>query len=140
MDKTGLMILSELKEDAGRSAREIAERLGLSEGTVYNRVKRMREDGTIRRITIEVDPEKIGPGITAVISMVTDPQAQGAQEEWLAGRDEVSAAYRTTGEYDLTILARFRDRDALKEFTDLACRRLCAEKTNVNIVLGMLGK
>jgi len=60
MDEINLFILKELKEDAKRSAREIAEKLPLSEGTVYNRVKKMRENGTIRRTTIDIDPEKGG--------------------------------------------------------------------------------
>jgi Lrp/AsnC family transcriptional regulator, regulator for asnA, asnC and gidA len=138
MDETGLRILKELKEDSKRSSREIAEKLGLSEGTVYNRVKKMQEDGTIKRRTIDIDPEKIGRSITAAISMVTDPRAQKAQAEWLSKRDEVTAAYKITGEYDMLILACFPDRASLKEFVDIACIKLRTEKTNVNIVLSRI--
>ncbi|MHC1569971.1 MAG: AsnC family transcriptional regulator, partial [Candidatus Syntropharchaeales archaeon] len=38
-DELDIKVIRELKKDARRSYREIAERLGVSEGTVYNRVQ-----------------------------------------------------------------------------------------------------
>ncbi|MEE8322125.1 MAG: AsnC family protein, partial [Candidatus Bathyarchaeia archaeon] len=41
VDALDMKILSTLSEDARKSSREIAETIGVSTGTVYNRIKKM---------------------------------------------------------------------------------------------------
>ncbi|MBN1390243.1 MAG: Lrp/AsnC family transcriptional regulator [Candidatus Thermoplasmatota archaeon] len=58
-------ILKLLKEDARRSNVLIARELGVSEGMVRQRIGRMREDGTIRKFTIETSSR----GLKAIIEI-----------------------------------------------------------------------
>jgi len=60
MDEINLFILKELKEDAKRSAREIAESCRSQKGQYTTALKRCAKNGTIRRTTIDIDPEKGG--------------------------------------------------------------------------------
>ncbi|MCW4021605.1 MAG: Lrp/AsnC family transcriptional regulator [Candidatus Bathyarchaeota archaeon] len=60
MDKIDLEILKELNEDARKSFREIAKKLGLSNQTVINRYNEMKKKGTIQFCSVAIDLEKIG--------------------------------------------------------------------------------
>ena len=54
MDSTDQKIISELKTDGRASFTEIADKVGVSEGTVRNRVKSLQEEGVIEKFTVEV--------------------------------------------------------------------------------------
>ncbi|MFX1258147.1 MAG: Lrp/AsnC family transcriptional regulator [Promethearchaeota archaeon] len=52
MDVIDLKILEELKEDSRISFNEISQKIGKTEATVRRRVKKLMEDGIIKRFTI----------------------------------------------------------------------------------------
>ncbi|MHC1582708.1 MAG: Lrp/AsnC family transcriptional regulator, partial [Candidatus Syntropharchaeia archaeon] len=60
IDELDIKIIRELKRDARTSYREIAERLGVAEGTVYNRIHKLKEIGAIRRFIPDIDYSKLG--------------------------------------------------------------------------------
>ncbi|MHA1726565.1 MAG: Lrp/AsnC family transcriptional regulator [Promethearchaeota archaeon] len=53
MDVIDLKILEELKENSRVSFNEISQRIGKTEATVRRRVKKLIEDGIIKKFTIE---------------------------------------------------------------------------------------
>lgn len=55
MDETDREILEILKKDGRASYTAIANEVGVSEGTVRNRVENMQESGVIERFTVEVE-------------------------------------------------------------------------------------
>lgn len=55
MDEKDEKILSILEEDGRASYTEIAEKINVSEGTVRNRVEKMKQDGIIERFTVDVN-------------------------------------------------------------------------------------
>ncbi|RUM40914.1 MAG: Lrp/AsnC family transcriptional regulator, partial [Desulfocapsa sp.] len=57
MDTTDILIIQELK-DGRKSFKKIAQTLGLAEGTVRSRVKKLRSSGQLN-ITGLVDPEAL---------------------------------------------------------------------------------
>ncbi|MFX1339400.1 MAG: Lrp/AsnC family transcriptional regulator, partial [Promethearchaeota archaeon] len=52
MDVIDLKILEELKQDSRISFNEIAEKIGKTEATIRRRVKKLKDDGTIKKFTI----------------------------------------------------------------------------------------
>jgi len=52
MDVIDLKILEELKQYSRVSFNEIAEKIGKTEATIRRRVKKLKDDGTIRKFTI----------------------------------------------------------------------------------------
>jgi DNA-binding Lrp family transcriptional regulator len=63
LDETDRKLLSFLQKDARYAATELAERLGVSDNTVHNRMNRLEEDGVITGYTATVDNERIGLGL-----------------------------------------------------------------------------
>lgn len=53
MDQTDEEIMQKLEDDARASFTEIAEEVGVSEGTVRNRVEKMKDRGIIQKFTVE---------------------------------------------------------------------------------------
>lgn len=55
MDETDFKILHILKKNARENFVNVAKLLGIAEGTVRNRIKRLVKDGVIKRFTIEYE-------------------------------------------------------------------------------------
>ena len=60
MDSIDAAILRLVQNDATLSLDDIASAVGASKTPVWNRLKRLKEEGIIRREVAIVDPDKIG--------------------------------------------------------------------------------
>jgi Lrp/AsnC family transcriptional regulator, regulator for asnA, asnC and gidA len=135
LDRSVLRILS---EDAQTNFKTIAERAHTTVGTVHNRIKRLRDLGIIRRMVPEIDAKKLGFGITALI----DFQLQGGHlEEFqnqLAKDPHVCSVYDITGDYDTTVVAKFRDTDDLNAFVKGQLSNRWVKGTSTKLVLNVV--
>lgn len=114
-DATDLQILRILEENGRVTNREIAERVGVSEGTVRNRIERMiRED--LLRIVGVANPQKLGLTTTAVIAISCELPRLAEVAERIAAVDNVVYVGYTTGTADLICLGFFPGTDALTDF------------------------
>ncbi len=119
LDATDRKILAVLQEDAGLALEEIARRVGSSKTPVWNRIRRMREAGVIRRQTVVLDPAKVGLGACFFVLVRTSEHEAGWQEQFLAAvraRPEVVEAHRLAGEIDYILKVRVRDARAYDDF------------------------
>lgn len=95
-------ILRLLRDDGRVSNREVARRLGISEGTVRHRLKRL-EDARAIRIGAVVDPASLGMDATANVMVTIDPtRVPNALEVFsmLPGVDYVAAI---TGRFNVFV-------------------------------------
>lgn len=109
MDKTDEKILDELKEDARVSFTYIADEIGVSEGTVRNRVRDMQDEGVIRKFTVETR-EKDSKAIV-MIEVSTDTSTRDIVE----GFPEDMEVNEVAGDYDLVAVF---DRGSPEELND----------------------
>lgn len=116
LDGTDLAILRVLQEDSRTSYRNIANRLGLSVGTVHNRVKKLTQAGIIKSFSTILDPERLGFELTAIILMQVEGGHIVDVEKILARSPLVIAVYDITGDFDIVIIAKFRSRAELNTF------------------------
>jgi Lrp/AsnC family leucine-responsive transcriptional regulator len=72
MDAVDRKLLAILADDATIAFRELGQRLGLSAPSVYERVKKLKSQGAIRRTTIEIDGEAIGCPLLAFVHVTTE--------------------------------------------------------------------
>lgn len=115
MDKLDYSILSQLQMDGRRPFTEIAKNLGVTEGTVRKRAARLIEEDVIRIIGL-VDPHKVGFEAPAIIQVnVVPPHLEEAALE-IRDFPEVSYLLMVSGEYDLVVEVRCRDREHLASF------------------------
>ena len=115
IDDVDLRIIKELQSDGRRSFREIAEKLNVAEGTVYNRVSKLREQSVIRNFIVDVDYSRLGYDFSAVIGVVVGGGHLPEMEKKIAAEKNVTAVYDVTGQYDAVVVAKFRSRDELNK-------------------------
>jgi Lrp/AsnC family transcriptional regulator len=101
LDVVDRKILSELQKDASRSLDDIAKTIGASKTPVWNRIKKLREAGVIKRTTVELDPEALGFEACFFVLIRTSEHEADWQDRFLTAlqnRPEVLEAHRLAGE------------------------------------------
>ena len=135
LDELDVKILSLLGEDARMSCREVAEKLGVASGTVYNRVRRMTEDGVIKGYIPLLDYAKLGYGLAALVMIQVEGQHLVEVENVLSKSPEVMAVYDVTGEFDVAVLARFKSQASMNKFIKDTLKISYIRRTVTNIIL-----
>jgi Lrp/AsnC family transcriptional regulator for asnA, asnC and gidA len=128
-------ILSILEENGRATNREIAESVGVSEGTVRNRIERLIRDDILRIVGV-TNPARLGLNTAAVISISAELARITDIAERIASADGVVYVGYTTGNADIIALAFFPSND---ELTDFMTQTLAAIpgilKAETNIIL-----
>jgi Lrp/AsnC family transcriptional regulator for asnA, asnC and gidA len=108
MDHLDAGIIQALQDDARKPFTEIAKHIGVTEGTVRNRVSRLLSDDTLR-LRGTVDPLKAGFKAPAFIQISVQPGLLDEVAAKLGAINEVSYIVATTGDHDLLIEILCRD-------------------------------
>ncbi len=138
IDDLDISIVKELQEDGRKSYREIADKLNVAEGTVYNRVNKLRDLKVIRRFIPDVDFSKLGYDLTAVIGVEVEGGHLPEIEEQIAKEPNTTAVYDVTGDYDAIIVAKFKDRTSLNDFVKRALSIDHVKHTTTMLVLNVM--
>lgn len=115
MDELDRDIINFLRHDGRMRYTRIAEALGVTEGTVRNRVARLEEDKTIQIIGM-TDPHRMGYEAPAMICVNIQPPHLEEAAAAIAAMPEVSYLILVSGEYDLLVEVQCRDREHLVSF------------------------
>lgn len=138
LDTLDTQILTILGEDARKSYREIAKELKVATGTVYNRVKRLTDEGVLKGYIPLIDPAKVGYELTALILLQVDGKFLTEVEKELATFKEVYSVYDITGDFDVAVIARFKDRASLNKFIKSVLTIPHIKRTVTNVVLNVV--
>ncbi|MFB6085767.1 MAG: AsnC family transcriptional regulator [Halodesulfurarchaeum sp.] len=95
LDDTDLEILRLLVEDARRPYREIAETVDLSAPAVSDRVARLKEQGIVRRFTVDVDRRQLREGTPVLVSLSVAPDAVAGVKDAIGELEAVEHLYVT---------------------------------------------
>jgi len=103
MDTIDRKILDILQADATVPVAAIADRVGLSAAPCWRRIKRMEDEGVIKRRVALVDRRKANVPMTLFVSVRTTRHAGQWLEDFrrvIADIPEIVEAWRLTGEVD----------------------------------------
>ena len=106
MDETDRKILRVLQEDASLSLAEIARRVGLSATPCWKRIQKLERQGVILKRVALLDPEKVGSGVTVLVSVRTGEHSREWLERFAAAvgaMPEVVEFYRMAGDVDYVL-------------------------------------
>ena len=115
MDNVDLEIINHLQTDGRKSFTDIAKALGVSEGTVRNRVSRLLEEQVIQIVGM-IDPAQLGFDAPAMIGISVQPPMLESIARTVANFPEVSYLIMVSGEFDLFVEVLCRDRNHLATF------------------------
>jgi Lrp/AsnC family transcriptional regulator, leucine-responsive regulatory protein len=107
MDHKDRTLLVLLQQDATQAYTALGEAVGLSAGTVHERVRKLRERGVIRRTTVDVDPVAAGRGVLAFVLVRADAwMGSPAVQEALEAEPAIEEAHVIAGAAALLVKAR----------------------------------
>ena len=101
MDETDHQLIALLRHDARLSVAALAARLGVSRGTVTNRMRRLEDDSVIVGYTVRLRPDVPRSEITAWMSIAVDGNQTRSVIASLLGEPGVATLHDTNGRWDL---------------------------------------
>ena len=115
MDQLDRELIALLRVDSRKPAAALAQALGVSRGTVQNRIDRLTARGIIQGFTVKTRPDADGGRVRAIMSIAIEGERSGAVIKALRGFPEVDKVHTTNGRWDL--IAEL-DVETLAEFSD----------------------
>ena len=101
MDATDQQLLSLLRKDARTSVATLATKLGVSRGTVTNRVTKLEDAGIIVGYTVRLRPDAQPSEIKAWMSVAVEGNETRSVIASLLGEPGVATLHDTNGRWDL---------------------------------------
>jgi DNA-binding Lrp family transcriptional regulator len=101
MDLTDQQLLSLLRKDARTSVATLAQKLGVSRGTVTNRVTKLEDAGIIVGYTVKLRPDAQPSEIGAWMSIAVEGNETRSVIASLLGEPGVASLHDTNGRWDL---------------------------------------
>ena len=115
MDDLDRKLIGLLQINGRASNAGIARDVGVSEGTVRRRLRRLIQDGTIRVVGVP-DPHKMGLSTVALVGIQADLDKIDAVAATLAQLPQVQYVSLTTGSYDIFIWVAMSSSEELGSF------------------------
>ncbi|KGM47142.1 Lrp/AsnC family transcriptional regulator [Pseudooceanicola atlanticus] len=119
MDEINRKILRELTRDGRISNLELAGRVGLSPSACLRRVQELERSGVIRGYRAVLDPQKMGVGFTAFVTVGLKDHTKAAQEAFehaIADAPEVRECHNITGSWEYLLRVEAADLASYKSF------------------------
>jgi len=107
LDSFDLQLLALVQENARLSQAELGARVNLSTAAVNRRLKRLADDGVIKRYAAEVEPAAVGYPLTIIAGVETESERVDLLDEMkqaFALCPEVQQCYYVTGDWDFILI------------------------------------
>jgi len=138
MDNIDKEILNIIQNDANVPLTVIAKKVSLSTTPCFNRIKKLEEDGVIKKRVALLNSKKINLPITIFLTIRVDHH----DEEWLdkfvktlTGKEEVVGMYRLTGDTDYMLKIVANSIENYDKFSQELIKEIEFKSVNSYIVL-----
>ena len=132
IDNLDKRILEIMKKDSRCPYVEIAEKLGVSEGTVRSRVHKMTEDCIIRGFTIKTSSKNVKALVEVRIDVNTDTEEIARK---LSEYDGVTEVFEVTGDQDIIAIVDVESSQNLNEIIERVRRYDNVLSTRTRLIL-----
>jgi len=112
-------LLRLLQKNSRFDISDLTDRLNMSRTSVYDRIKKLENDGYIKEYVAIVDQRKVGLKFTVIVNVSLNSQRIEYVDEFLdriADLKEVMEAYVTGGIFDVVLKVVAKDPDAFNDF------------------------
>ena len=115
LDQMDRQIIDALQKNGRESYKSIAQKLGVSDGTVRLRTERMIRSGYLR-ISASVNPMFFEYGLTATVGVSLEGRANAEIMRAIAALDGVQSVANVSGRFDLLVEIHVSSRNDLRRF------------------------
>lgn len=119
LDKTDIEILKVLQENSRLTTKEVAARVHLTTTPVFERIKRLEENGYIRKYMALLDPIKLNRGFEVYCCIKLEKLTQDIVSHFtmiIKDVPEVTECYNVSGQYDFLLKIYAADMNQYREF------------------------
>ena len=119
LDETDLHLLKILAEDSSLTTKELAARVNLSPSPVFERVKRLENNGYIRKYIAILDAQKLNYGLLVFCNIKLKQHDKSIGHQFvndIKKIDEVVECYNISGDYDFLLKVYTRDMVHYQDF------------------------
>ena len=119
LDEIDMAIITQLQKDSRLSVRELAQRVHRSPTPVFERVKRLENDGIIKAYTIKVNADRLGKGFTVFCNVRLkhiNTEIHEAFASEVRHMDEVVECYNVSGAFDYMMKVQVPDMKNYRSF------------------------
>ena len=122
MDKTDIKILNLLQKNARLTFKEIADKINLTQTPVFDRIKRLENNGVISKYVTILDRKKVGTSLTVFnqVTMIKQTlEISQKFDEAIAKLPEVVECHFVSGGFDYLLKIIVPDMDTYHKFHQL---------------------
>jgi Lrp/AsnC family transcriptional regulator for asnA, asnC and gidA len=123
LDETDRTIISYLQYDGRMPYTQIASELGLTEGGIRRRVKKMIDEGMLQIVGI-VQPNNLGLDEASMIGVTVEGRPIDDVAADVANLTEVTYLFQAAGEFDLFVEVYCQDRQHFVNFLNNKLQRI----------------
>ena len=128
-------LINALLSDGRASLRSLAETLDVSVTTVSNHLSDLEDEGVITGYIPQIDYEKLGFDVTAIIQLKVEGTALPEITDRLIGHRQMVSVYEVTGDYDIIAVAKFEDTDGMNDQIKALLTDPEIKESNTSVVL-----
>jgi Lrp/AsnC family leucine-responsive transcriptional regulator len=136
LDEIDVQILELLQANARQTNAEIAEQVGLTAPSVFERIRKLEQKGVIRGFTVHVDPAALGKTLTAFIRLtVAYDEKHAAGKAALRADPDILECYSVAGEDCFILKTRVDSAEALEALINRIRSRITVLRSVTMIAL-----
>ncbi len=124
IDETDLNILRILQKNSKFTIKQLANKVNLSASPVFERIKKLEQEGYIKNYIAVLDSEKLNKGFTVFCNVKLkqhDKNIGNQFSEDILSIDEVIECYNISGDYDFLLKVQVKD---MKHYQDFVFNKL----------------
>ena len=125
-------------DNSRKSYRQIAQKAGVSVATVMKRVDKWKKQGAIRKYSALLDFDELGYETQVAVEMRVRKGRLLDVERRVADHPNVYGVYDITGDFDVLVLARFKNRKSLDSFIKRIQTFDFVERTETRFILNTI--
>ena len=135
LDDIDRNIIRILQENARTSYREIQDKLGISIGTIHNRISKLKKNEIVEGYTLKLNNTKLGYKLTFLIRVQIDGKHTEEILTSIKDKPEVCTVFHTTGDQSAALICRFRESEDVHKFIRELNEKEHVVRTVSNMVL-----
>ncbi|MBE4949219.1 MULTISPECIES: Lrp/AsnC family transcriptional regulator [Chryseobacterium] len=124
LDDKDVQLLRLLQKNAKLTVKELAKEVNLSTSPVFERVKRLEQDGFVKRYAAVLDAEKLNRGFTVFCQIKLKIHDRSVGYDFvkeILEIEEVAECYNISGDFDFLLKVQVRD---MKHYQDFVFNKL----------------
>ena len=124
LDDKDLKLLKLLQNNAKLTVKELAKEVNLSPSPVFERVKRLEQEGFVKRYAAVLDAEKLNRGFTVFCQIKLKIHDRSVGYDFvkeIQEIQEVAECYNISGDFDFLLKVQVRD---MKHYQDFVFNKL----------------